>query len=236
MEGRQRELQATACERNDGRRLVVGGLLLLVGVALTGAARPGLARTRRTPESNLRFTVRIYNHARLTPDVLSSGERETDSIFRSADVEITWIDCPLGGKEEEDYPACQAGFGPADFVMKILSPEMAAQASWSRTRLAYAIGDCLPDLLGCWAAVSYGKVQNLALRADVSPALILGKAMAHELGHLLLGPGHSDTGIMRAELDRGDFGAGRLPNLVFLEAQRERLRAALMAVRTTATK
>ncbi|HEY6292415.1 MAG TPA: hypothetical protein VI455_12770 [Terriglobia bacterium] len=235
MEGRERELQATAYERRDARPRVVSGLVLVVGVAVGGVARPGLARARRAPKTSLTFTVRVYNHVRLAPAVLSSAEQETDSIFRSAGLEIVWIDCPVSGELEDAYPGCQAGLGPADFMMKILSPEMAAQASSSQTRLAYAIGDCLPDLLGCWAAASYGKVQNLALRADISPALILGKVMAHELAHLLLGPEHSDTGIMRAELENGDFGPGRLPSLVFLVAQRERLRAAVMAVRATAS-
>jgi len=101
---------------------------------------------------------------------------------------------------------------------------MAAQYSWPRLRMGYAITDCTPDLTGCWAAVSYCRVPDLALRANISPALVLGKAMAHEQGHLLLGPGHSDTGIMQAELDDGDFAPGRLPTLVFLAAQKERLR------------
>ena len=95
--------------------------------------------------------------------------------------------------------------------------------------MGYAVTNCTPDLTGCWAAVSYRRVEDLALKADVSPGLVLGKAMAHELGHLLLGLAHSATGIMRAELDDGDFEPGRLPSLVFLAAQQERLRAALEA-------
>ena len=97
--------------------------------------------------------------------------------------------------------------------------------------MGYAIPDCARDLTGCWAAVSYRRVHDLALKADVSPALVPGKVMAHELGHLILG--HSDSGIMRALFDDGDFAPGRAPSLVFLTAQRERLRAALVAARAT---
>jgi hypothetical protein len=192
-------------------------------------ARPSLARTHKAQGPNIAFTVRVYNHARVGVDVLSSAERETDSIFRSAGLEITWIDCPINGEPSGAYPACVADSAPANFILRIISPEMAAQYSWPQLRMGYAVTDCAPDLTGCWAAVSYRRVQDLALKADISPALVLGKAMAHELGHLSMGPGHSDTGIMRAELDDGDFGPGRLPTLGFLAAQKERLRAALGA-------
>ena len=233
MEGSKQESQAREQERRNGRRLPVGALVLGLAVAVAGSQRPGLARTHRAPESSATFTVRVYNHARLAPDVLSSAEHETDAIFRSAGLDIKWIDCPINGEHSDAYPACQADLAPADFVMRIISPEMAVQYSWPRMRMGYAVTNCTPDLTGCWAAVSYRRVQDLALKADVSPALVLGKAMAHELGHLLLGPSHSETGIMRAELDDGDFGAGRLPSLVFLMGQRERLRAALSAARAT---
>ena len=235
MEGRKQESRARDKKsRRNGRRRIAGGLALVLGAVLAGAATPGLARTRRTHDtkSSITFAVRVYNHARLAPDVLSSAERETDSIFRSAGVEIAWIDCPLNLEQWADYPACQAKFGPADFMVKILPPDMAERAPWPRARLAHAT-ECGPDLTGCWAAISYRKVENLALMAEVPFPMILGKVMAHELGHLLLGPDHSPTGIMRAALDTGNFEPGRLPSLVFLDAQRERLRAAVVAAHTT---
>jgi hypothetical protein len=232
METGKQESEAKGQERwRNGRRLPVGGLVLGFAIGLTGAPRSGVA-TRHAARPSLTFTVRLYNHARLTRDVLSSAERETDSLFRSAGVEIAWIDCPVSGEQPDIYRACQASFTPADFIIRIISADMAAKYVWPRTRMGYAIADCTAGRTGCWAAVSYRRVEDLALKADVSPALVLGKAMAHELGHLLLGPGHSDTGIMREELDDGDFGPGRLPSLVFLVSQRERLRAALAAVQT----
>jgi hypothetical protein len=234
MEGSKQQSRAKGQERwRDGSWLPVGALVLGLAVAAAGAPRPSLARTHGAPDSNVSFIVRTFNHAQVAPDVLSSAEGETDSIFRSAGLDITWIDCPINGEPSDAYPACQADLAPADFVMRIISPEMAVQYSWPRMRMGYAVTNCTPDLTGCWAAVSYRRVQDLALKADVSPALVLGKTMAHELGHLLLGPSHSETGIMRAELDDGDFGSGRLPSLVFLAAQREHLRAAVVAARAT---
>ena len=234
MEGKKQDSQARDKKsRWNSWRRIVGGLALALAAGLAGAARPGMARTRRehNTKSGVTITVRVYNHARVAPDVLSSAERETDSIFRSAGLEIAWIDCPLNVDQWADYPDCQAKFGPADFMVKILPPAMAERAPWPRTRLAYTT-DCGPDLAGCWAAISYRKVENLALIAEVPFPLVLGKVMAHELGHMLLGPDHSATGIMRAALDTGNFEPGRLPSLVFLDAQRERLHAVVIAART----
>ena len=52
----------------------------------------------------------------------------------------------------------------------------------------------------------------VASQADASPSLVLGRAIAHELGHLLIGtPRHSSRGLMRAlwsqEELRGDRAA-----------------------------
>jgi len=77
MEGRKQEPEARSQARGrDGRWQLVGGLTLTLAVAVAGIPRPGLARAHRTPESRVAFTVRIYNHAQLAPDVLSSAERD----------------------------------------------------------------------------------------------------------------------------------------------------------------
>jgi hypothetical protein len=51
--------------------------------------------------------------------------------------------------------------------------------------------------------------------------------MAHELGHLLLGPGHVPGGIMRAGWKSGDLDAVRKRSLKFNPAQSARIREAL---------
>jgi hypothetical protein len=54
--------------------------------------------------------------------------------------------------------------------------------------------------------VFYERVRAEAERYDVSTALVLACAMAHELGHLLLpGDGHSRNGLMRPCWSRDDF-------------------------------
>lgn len=64
--------------------------------------------------------------------------------------------------------------------------------------------------------------------AVVNVATVLGRALAHEIGHQVLpGMGHSDTGLMRAILD---YRKGKAPG--FTDAQTQSIQALLMAHRT----
>jgi hypothetical protein len=57
-------------------------------------------------------------------------------------------------------------------------------------------------------------------------AIILGHAMAHELGHLLLGMNsHSRDGLMRAQWNRGDLAEAVRGNLLFSAQESTRMRS-----------
>jgi hypothetical protein len=59
-----------------------------------------------------------------------------------------------------------------------------------------AFGSAVPPAL---ANIYYEDASSLAARTGYSLHHIVGCVMAHELGHLLLGPGsHAETGIMKA--------------------------------------
>ena len=62
------------------------------------------------------------------------------------------------------------------------------------------------DGTGCSADLFYEPLQALQRQTHVVPSAILGHAMAHELGHLLLGMNsHSPTGLMRAHWTSEDL-------------------------------
>jgi hypothetical protein len=52
---------------------------------------------------------------------------------------------------------------------------------------------------------------------------VLGVAIAHELGHMLLEDGHSATGIMKPDMDQNDFREGGNRALIFNAEQARRL-------------
>lgn len=87
-----------------------------------------------------------------------------------------------------------------------------------------------PALLGVALAeagrayVHYGRIVRLANELVAPVPVLLGKAIAHELGHVLLGPGHSASGLMFHALGADPL---RLP--AFTPEQLERLHARLRA-------
>jgi hypothetical protein len=78
-----------------------------------------------------------------------------------------------------------------------------------------------------YAGVSLPAVTDLAEQLDVPPATVLGAAMAHEIGHVLLGRSHSPFGIMSAKLDRAKLRMAMGGTLLFTAEQSIQLRAAV---------
>ena len=76
------------------------------------------------------------------------------------------------------------------------------------------------------AYVFYHRVKNLTGANGVHVAPVLGAAMAHEIGHLLLPPNpHSQTGLMRADWTKADLQLVQRSLLVFTAEQGECIRS-----------
>jgi hypothetical protein len=90
---------------------------------------------------------------------------------------------------------------------------------------------------GRLAYVFYDRVQPLAREHQMSDASLLGFAIAHEIGHLLLPYGsHSPSGLMRGEWDNRQFLLARAGLLRFTAEQAELIRAHLMETQGSAIK
>ena len=57
---------------------------------------------------------------------------------------------------------------------------------------------------GYYASVFVPSVRAQAAGFGIAFDLLMGYAVAHEVGHCLLGPGHSYAGLMRGEWNRQD--------------------------------
>jgi hypothetical protein len=73
------------------------------------------------------------------------------------------------------------------------------------------------------ASVYLPGVERTALQLGVEYATVLGATMAHEIGHLLLGPAHS-SGVMSARFDRPQMRAAERGELLFRDEDARRLR------------
>ena len=78
------------------------------------------------------------------------------------------------------------------------------------------------------ATIYYDRVLHVARRAGLGVSDLLGRAMAHEIGHLLLRvPGHNRSGLMRAVWTDAELAQNRRDDWLFTDAERLQLQASV---------
>jgi hypothetical protein len=203
------------------------GLALTTGLINLGHAAPAAA-SETSPE----ITIHVHNYARVAPETLVEAEEVTTGILREAGVETRWADSVLKAKDDPEPFAGHLTYSFSDIQLSILPPEMS-----DRFGLPKNVMGVVPRSDAQIAYVFDSKVEALfqtTLRAystghidrRVSESQILGIAIAHELGHLLLAlQGHSAEGIMRADWGLRDLRNATFGMLLFTPQQAEVLRA-----------
>jgi hypothetical protein len=167
--------------------------LALVTVPLTSA----LARA----QTDAKITVRVYNYAQVPGGALARAEAEAQRILSAAGVDSVWLDCwqPPSQFQSSANHDCSGPLSGATVAVRILPGSTKGEVFSRDSDLGFAAG-------GGLASVFYGRITNFAKGGngkDSDIPVILGDAITHELGHLLLGPGaHSPTGIMCGHWDR----------------------------------
>ena len=129
--------------------------------------------------------VSVCNLGGLPESTLARAKAQTEAAFRSAEVRIEWKGC------NED-PAATPWF-----TLRLRNdepPKMAGTSSLNAMGRAFVTesGE------GYLADAYFKAIRELASQHQADAGDLLGYVMAHELGHLLLGPGHVPGGVMRA--------------------------------------
>jgi hypothetical protein len=153
-----------------------------MGTAAAAAERPPLV-------------VHVDDRAGVPAQDLAEAKREVEEIFADAGVSIMW--------KEGRFPA-----SVAVTITKGLATRQVALMLVNNT------DDPLPGASGCTLgfaakrpAVAYtfcNRINEQALLYPINVRRLLGRVIAHELGHVLLPPNsHSLHGIMRGNIDVG---------------------------------
>ena len=139
------------------------------------------------------LTVRTYDSFGVPQAAMDEARRAAGSILMAAGIEIRWRDC----RRLERLPllsACDHPLAPFEVVVRII-------AAGPRTP-ARSLGDSMVDLQekqGSLATVYADRVEGMATLARIEPGTLLGRAVAHEVGHLIFGStAHASRGLMRA--------------------------------------
>ncbi len=163
------------------------------------------------------MNVSLCNLGELPEPVIARAKSETESVFQSAGIRIYWRGCDEG-------PA-----GPLQspwFTLRLRAgkpPVTAGPTSLDAMGRAFLAANGSGSLADAYVE----SIRSLAERHEADADALLGCVIAHELGHLLLGPGHVPDGVMRAAWNGNELKALRQRWLKFNETERILLRQRL---------
>jgi hypothetical protein len=165
-------------------------------------------------------TVRVYDGAMLPDATRHAALAVAGRTVSAASVEVTWVICPGDGALSTP---CTVPVKGRELVVRILRSLGPEDASHLRP-----LGEALVDAragAGVLATIYFDRVVALATAARSDMPTLLGRAIAHEMGHLLLATSaHTRHGLMRAIWSRHELHRDRHADWSFTPADLETLR------------
>jgi hypothetical protein len=140
----------------------------------------------------LTVTLHVTNHAAISPKELAAAEAYATAIYRAAGIQTVWTETPWAPGETRS----------PHLRVVILSPQMTAnkckESQLGESVMGVAV-DGATDGSGRIAYIFADRIGQTALQYLAKFERGLGHAMAHEVGHLLLGGhSHAPAGLMTA--------------------------------------
>ena len=178
-------------------RGLAAGFLMTVGLA-------GLEHTAAA--GPLTVTLSLQDHAEVPREILTRAQEEVVRIYREAGIEAAWQ--PSG----------------ADITIVLLTKSMVERMRLNPDAVGVAPGT--ETVRGHLAYVFFHRVEDVARGYRQDKAQILGHAIAHEIGHLLLPyRSHTATGLMRADWNLADMNLAARGLFLFTPEQSELMRS-----------
>ena len=174
--------------------------------------------------------VRVYDTANGDSVSRTAAIHTAAAIVRDAGIPVEWRDCTGAGSQ----PDCQTP-QRGDLIVRIMltaprnrsagSNSLHLRAAPGEEQLQLGVAVLNPaTLAGQMATVFQQPVLRIANRAGIEPAGLLGRTIAHEIGHLLLRTrSHSSTGLMREIWSLEELTSNRRDDWQFAPADRQRL-------------
>jgi hypothetical protein len=132
----------------------------------------------------LYVVVRVYDMHGVPADTVAAARATAERVLKTADVAVRWAECPCG------KPA-----GPVELMVRLADATPESEPA----SLGFSYVDT-GRKLGTLATVFPDRVRALAAAARVDEGELLGRAMAHEIGHLIIGSrDHASAGLMRGQ-------------------------------------
>lgn len=173
------------------------------------------------------ITVHLFDLAGAPEGDLVKAMDITSGIFANAGVPLKWVRQPAPIAKPGQGQQFRPNATPAEVSIRLVPKHVSdllvhPGAQW--LAFAYPVG---PNDYRYLATLFYDRVELAAKSLyDVSVPVLLGYLMAHELGHLLLGPdAHARTTIMACPWDTTQLRVPRRGQLRFSRHQAAKLRS-----------
>ena len=173
----------------------------------------------------LTLTLRVVNEAGADQRALAVAEKQAKSILDRAGVDLVWVACESGvGRGPAD--PCSRDRGPAEFWFRITARK---PSSTTKEMLGFTeLGENRRDRA---SGIYYAAALELAEFWGIRLGDVLGAAVAHEAGHLLLGAdAHSTRGVMQPHWNRLQFDLIGLGRLSFTASEGKAIRDRIAAL------
>jgi hypothetical protein len=174
---------------NIARGTVLLAVVWLASVHVPWAATP--------PAPGVTVIVRAYDRFGVPPDEMDVARSTVQTIMRAAGVDIEWRTCRAGhGPAARSLDACAEPLGLSDLIIRIVATP-AGMREPDVLGFSYIVGGGRePSVMG---TVLADRTQAEARRLGLSYGTLLGRAVAHEIGHLTMGTlEHGGDGVMQA--------------------------------------
>lgn len=199
--------------------------LYCVALSVAVIAASG-SRTLTASDQSQSVVVVIDDRAQVPGGAMDHAAKEAARIYRHADVKLEW----RALSDSRSAGLSNGVTSPGDFTVRLIVQASLPAAAGAPSR--FVLGAAPPLALECGSIVYlyFDQVREIASAQRVAPALVLGTAVAHEIGHVLLGRrGHSAEGLMRASWKADDWRRATLGLLLFSPAEGETIRKAISA-------
>jgi len=154
--------------------------------------------------------VRVYDATGASAAERRAALDAAASIVSAASVELIWRTC----EGARNSGPCAAPLAPRELALRLVRSR-----TGSTTGGDLPLGDALIDTAagsGVLATIYVDRVERMAAENRVNRDALLGRAIAHELGHLLMATStHSVSGLMRSVWSQSEIRRGEKRDWTF---------------------
>lgn len=164
-------------------------------------------------------TVRVYDSTGATDAERRPSLKVAAAIVSAASVELVWKTCT------DRRSMCQTPLAPGELAVRIVRAGVVEDG----TRRELPLGDAMINSQtggGVLATVYIDRVNWMAERTGVDAQALLGRAIAHELGHLLMATSaHGPNGLMRPVWSQSEIRRRQIDDWIFRPREIAAIRA-----------